>query len=75
MPAQNPYVNKVDLADGTTLVDLTGDTVTAGVLLSGYTAHGADGSPVTGTYAGPVAMTSAEVTAAVAAGWNGAQQS
>lgn len=31
------------------LIDLTGDTVTAEVLRSGYTAHGKDGNPITGT--------------------------
>jgi len=30
-------------------VDTSGDTVIAEVLLSGYTAHGADGEPITGT--------------------------
>lgn len=40
-------VSKVDFA-GETLVDLTGDTVNEQVLLSGYTAHGADGEPVEG---------------------------
>lgn len=49
--ASNPYVNKVLLADGTTLIDLTGDTVTADKIRSGYTAHGADGAQVTGTMA------------------------
>lgn len=43
------YVSKVALADGTTLIDLTSDTVDAAHLLSGYTAHGADGAPVTGS--------------------------
>ncbi len=33
---------------GNTLIDLTGDTVDASALLKGYTAHGADGEPVTG---------------------------
>ena len=32
-----------------TLIDLTGDTVTAGDLASGVTAHGADGEAITGT--------------------------
>ena len=73
MTANNTYVNKVDLADGTTLMDLTGDTVDASVLLSGYTAHDASGAPITGSYAGATAMTSSEITAAVAAGWNGVQ--
>ena len=45
----NLYNNKVVLADGTVLIDLTGDTVTAAKLLYGYTAHGADGAPITGT--------------------------
>ena len=47
--ANNPYVNKVDLADGTTLMDLTGDTVTAGDMLTGTTAHDAAGRSITGT--------------------------
>ena len=42
--------SKVELADGTVLIDLTSDTVAAGNLYSGYTAHGADGSAITGTY-------------------------
>lgn len=31
------------------LMDLTSDTVVANKLLTGYTAHGADGNPITGT--------------------------
>ena len=50
--ANNPYVNKVDLADGTTLIDLTGDTVTAGSMLPGVTAHSASGALITGTMTG-----------------------
>ena len=34
---------------GNTLMDLTADTVTKDKLLKGYTAHGADGEPITGT--------------------------
>ena len=34
---------------GNTLIDLTGDTVTADKLLKGITAHGADGEAVTGS--------------------------
>ena len=34
---------------GQVLIDLTGDTVTADKLLSGFTAHGADGEPVVGS--------------------------
>lgn len=69
--ASNRYVNKVQ-ANGQVLIDLTSDTVTAAKLAQGYTAHGASGEPVTGTMVEPVAMTSAEVTAAVSLGWNGA---
>jgi hypothetical protein len=47
--ANNPYVNKVALADGTTLIDLTGDTITAADLASGITAHDASGAPITGS--------------------------
>ena len=35
--------------NGKTLIDLTGDTVVADKMLSGYTAHGADGNQLTGT--------------------------
>lgn len=41
--------NKVQLADGTTLIDLTQDTVTPEVLASGYTAHDSAGEPIVGT--------------------------
>lgn len=34
---------------GQTLMDLTGDTITAEKVLAGYTGHGADGEPITGT--------------------------
>jgi len=44
----NAYNSKVVLADGTVLMDLTADTVDAAHLLSGYTAHGANGAPITG---------------------------
>lgn len=44
----NEYNSKVVLANGTVLIDLTADTVDAAHLLSGYTAHGADGAPITG---------------------------
>lgn len=46
MPAYN---NKVVLADGTVLIDLTADTVDAAHLLSGYTAHNAAGAPIAGS--------------------------
>ena len=41
-------VSKV-IYGGQTLIDLTNDTVAADKLLTGYTAHGADGEVVTGT--------------------------
>lgn len=34
---------------GQTIIDLTGDNVTADKLLKGYTAHGADGEPINGS--------------------------
>lgn len=40
--------NKVQLSDGTVLLDLTGDTVTPQTLLSGVTAHNAAGEPIVG---------------------------
>lgn len=46
----NRYNNKIILGNET-LIDLTNDTVAASYLRSGYTAHGADGSPITGTAA------------------------
>lgn len=45
----NEYNSKVVLADGTVLMDLTADTVDAAHLLAPYTAHGANGAPITGT--------------------------
>mgnify|MGYP000270769972 CR=1 FL=1 len=44
--------NKVQLSDGTVLLDLTGDTVTPETLLSGVTAHDAAGNPIVGTVVG-----------------------
>lgn len=44
----NQYKSKVVLADGTVLIDLTADTVDAAHLLAPYTAHGANGAPITG---------------------------
>lgn len=41
-------VNRVDYC-GSTLVDLTADTVTAETLLQGHTAHGNDGELIVGT--------------------------
>lgn len=45
----NQYVNKVVLSNGTTLIDLTADTVVADKLLKGYTAHDKSGALITGT--------------------------
>lgn len=42
------YINKVVYA-GTTLIDLTGDTVSADKLASGITAHDKSGATITGT--------------------------
>ena len=41
--------NKVVFADGTTVIDLTEDTVTADTLLNGTTAHDKTGNIITGT--------------------------
>lgn len=43
--------NKVQLSDGTVLLDLTGDTVTPETLLSGVTAHNAAGERIRGAVA------------------------
>ena len=45
----NQYKNKV-VYNGSTLIDLSNDTVTASVLATGYTAHDASGAPIVGTY-------------------------
>lgn len=45
----NEYVSKVVLSNGTTLIDLTGDTITAADLLTGVTAHDKSGATITGT--------------------------
>lgn len=45
----NQYVSKVVLANGTVLMDLTGDTITAADLLEGVTAHDKAGAEITGT--------------------------
>ena len=46
------------------LMDLTNDTVEAGKLLSGYTAHGADGEAITGTCTYDADTSDATATAA-----------
>ena len=45
----NQYVNKVSLSDGTDLIDLTADTVTASDMKAGVTAHDASGAIITGS--------------------------
>ena len=45
--AGETYISKVVFGNQT-LIDLTSDTVVAAKLLYGYTAHGADGAPITG---------------------------
>ena len=64
--ANNPYVNKVQTADGTVLIDLTSDTVTANVLLSGAT-----GASITGNIANKSSsdMTLSGVTVTAPAGY------
>ena len=42
-------VNKVALANGTVLIDLTSDTVKAESVLAGVTAHDKSGAKITGT--------------------------
>ena len=44
-----PTVNKVALANGTVLIDLTSDTVKAESVLAGVTAHDKSGAKITGT--------------------------
>lgn len=56
-------INKV-VYGSQVLIDLTGDTVTGDKLLSGFTAHGKDGSPIEGTCTFDV--DSQDATAAVA---------
>ena len=64
--ADNLYNNKVQLANGTVLLDLTEDTITSDDLLSGVTAHDASGAPIVGTLR---AMTLTEINEAVLEGW------
>lgn len=54
--AETQYRSKI-VYFGETLIDLTEDTVTAEKLLSGETAHGADGAPVTGSMPNQGAVT------------------
>ena len=49
--ATNPYVNKVQLADGTTILDISSDTVTAADVSVGVTFHLGSGATGVGTLA------------------------
>lgn len=49
----NTYKNKV-VYNGTTLIDLTADTVTPSALMQGYTAHDKSGALITGTATGGI---------------------
>ena len=62
--ASNPYKNKI-IYNGTTLIDLTGDTVTTATLAQGYTAHDATGALITGSMTGGVDGDNLEYGAAV----------
>ena len=64
----NKKVNKV-VYGGTVLIDLTGDTVTADKVLTGYTAHDKSGETITGTCEYDV--NSEDATVAVAEMLNG----
>ena len=79
-------INKVDLIDGTVLVDMTDATATADKIVSGYTAYGADGTKLTGnianktstdltasgaTVTAPAGYYSSQVTKSVASGTEG----
>lgn len=59
----NQYVNKVQLGSET-LLDLTGDTVTAADVAAGKTFHLASGAPATGTASAGHATITGEYTAA-----------
>ena len=59
--AENPYINKVQTADGTVLMDLTQDTVASELMLVGTTAHSSSGATTFGsipTYDGDFTVTS-----------------
>ena len=59
----NTYVNKV-IYDGTTLIDLTSDTLTAADLAYGKTAHDKSGATITGINTKDSTTTDANATAA-----------
>lgn len=45
----NEYVSKVVLSNGTTLIDLTGDSITAADVINSKTFHDKSGAPLTGS--------------------------
>ena len=76
--ASNQYVNKVVLADGTTLIDLTADDVTRASVLSGKKFHLPTGEGTTGTCTydadtSDATATAAEILATKTAYKNGAK--
>ena len=75
--ASNPYVNKVQDADGNVLIDITSDTVTAGSMLSGTTAHDKSGAAITGTIPSKSGsdITVSGVTVSVPAGYYASAES
>lgn len=62
--ANNQYVNKVSLADGTVLIDLTGDDVKLSDVLSGIKFHLPSGASGTGTCTYDADTSDATATAA-----------
>lgn len=62
--------NKVQLSDGTTLMDLTQDTVTPQTLLSGATAHNAAGEQIVGAATAGGGITNFPTIEEVRANWS-----
>lgn len=60
---ETKHINKV-IYGGNVLIDLTGDTVTADKLLSGFTAHDMSGAQITGTCPFDVDSTDADAVVA-----------
>ena len=52
--ANNPYVNKVQLADGTSLIDISDTTATTSDVLTGRYFYTAAGQKVQGTNTGGI---------------------
>ena len=73
----NEYINKV-VYGGDTLIDLTGDTITAADVINAKTFHDKSGAPVTGTCTydadtSDATATAAEILATKTAYANGAK--